>query len=506
MKRTLLLFFLTIILTACTKSAANISATSNMEKNIRAPKTAGQFYPADAKVLQDKIAGYLKNVPASSSLTNIGAIMVPHAGYDFSGRVAAYAYKALRGRKTGTVIIMCNSHAEYFSGVAVDNHDAWQTPLGEIEVDKKLAEKLVSFDKSIQYNAKPFTAQDQTIEVQLPFLQTVLPSGFKILPIYFGNVGSETYKKLASAIAANLGDDDLIIASTDMSHYPKYEDANKIDNETLKIIKSGDVEELNKHIDDVMNSGVANEETAMCGADGVKTVLEIYRLKKCSNIEILKYANSGDVPIGGKDGVVGYGAVAFLKNDNNMNEEKVLNKTQQEKLLEIAKTSIENYVRDGEVADFSITDARLNWHEGAFVTIHKKGELRGCIGQIIPTDEPLWQVVREMAIAAASEDNRFIPISVNELDQLDYEISVLSAPEPIDDWQKIELGKHGVIVRQGRHTGVFLPQVAAETGWTKEEFLSQLCSQKAGLASDCYKSKDIELLIFTAQVFSGKIN
>jgi MEMO1 family protein len=503
MKRTLLLFFLIIILTACTKQGANIS-TSNMAKNIRTPKTAGQFYPADAKILQDKIAGYLKNISASSSLANIAAIMVPHAGYDFSGPVAAYAYKALTGRKTGTVIIMCNSHAEYFSGVAVDNHDAWQTPLGEIAVDKELAEKLTAFDKSIQYNAKPFTAQDQTIEVQLPFLQTVLPSGFKILPIYFGNVDSEAYKKLASAIAANLGDNDLIIASTDMSHYPKYEDANKIDNETLKTIKLGDVEKLNKHISDVMNSGVANEETAMCGADGVKTVLELYRLKKWSNIEILKYANSGDAPIGSKDSVVGYGAVAFLKSDNTsiINEEKVLSKTQQEKLLEIAKTSIENYVRDGEVADFTITDARLNWHEGAFVTIHKKGELRGCIGQIVPTDEPLWEIVRDMAIAAASEDNRFMPVNVNELNQLDYEISVLSAPEPIDNWQKIELGKHGVIVRRGRNTGVFLPQVATETGWSKEEFLRQLCSQKAGLPSDCYKSKDVELLVFTAQVFS----
>lgn len=186
------------------------------------------------------------------------------------------------------------------------------------------------------------------------------------------------------------------------------------------------------------------------------------------------------------------------------NDNKNLNQEQQQKLLNIAKTAVEIYVRDGKEVDFKIEDKRLNWHEGAFVTIHNNGHLRGCIGQIIPSDEPLWQVVRDMAIAAASEDNRFLPVSENELSKLDYEISVLSTPEPIDDWRKIELGKHGVIVKSGWRSGVFLPQVATETGWSKEEFLSQLCAQKAGLPTDCYKDKDIQLLVFTVQVFGGK--
>ncbi|MDD5031837.1 MAG: AmmeMemoRadiSam system protein A [Patescibacteria group bacterium] len=187
-----------------------------------------------------------------------------------------------------------------------------------------------------------------------------------------------------------------------------------------------------------------------------------------------------------------------------MNSES-LNKNQKKELLEIAKKTVESYVREGKIPEFKIKDERLKRKESAFVTLHRDGQLRGCIGQIIPTDKPLWEVVRDMAIAAASEDYRFNSIAESELDKLDYEISVLSVPEEIDNWQNIKLGEHGVIVEKGKRSGVFLPQVATETGWNLEEFLSQLCSQKAGLPSDCYKKTgDVKLKVFTAQVFSEK--
>lgn len=173
--------------------------------------------------------------------------------------------------------------------------------------------------------------------------------------------------------------------------------------------------------------------------------------------------------------------------------------------MKIARTSVENYIRSGNMPKFNVGDERLNRREGAFVTLRKKGKLRGCIGQIIPSEKALWQVVSDMAIAAANEDNRFSQVSAEELEELEYEISALLAPRKINNWQEIELGKHGVIVKKGARSGVFLPQVADETGWSKEEFLSQLCSQKAGLSSDCYKNDgDVELEVFTAQVFSDK--
>lgn len=178
-----------------------------------------------------------------------------------------------------------------------------------------------------------------------------------------------------------------------------------------------------------------------------------------------------------------------------------LNVKEQKILLKIAKETVESFVRDGKIPDFKVTDERLNEKQGAFVTLHNNGRLRGCIGLIVPSVDPLWKVAREMAVAAASEDGRFEPVSVEELKDLEYEISILSVPERIADWSKIELGKHGVIIKKGRSSGVFLPQVAVETGWTLEEFLSQLCSQKVGLESDCYKDKDTEIQVFSAQVF-----
>ena len=169
----------------------------------------------------------------------------------------------------------------------------------------------------------------------------------------------------------------------------------------------------------------------------------------------------------------------------------------------MARNTIETFVKTGKAPDITVKDARLNEIEGAFVTIRKHGALRGCIGNIIG-QEPLVQTVRDMAVAAASQDPRFPPVTVAELKDIDLEISVLSQPRRIKDASEIEMGKHGVIVSQGKRQGVFLPQVADETGWSKEEFLSELCSQKAGLPADAWKSPDTGLYVFTADVFVEK--
>ena len=154
--------------------------------------------------------------------------------------------------------------------------------------------------------------------------------------------------------------------------------------------------------------------------------------------------------------------------------------------------------------DVQADDARLSLEEGAFVTIHKNGNLRGCIGNIIGR-QPLYQTVRDMAISSATKDPRFPSVTVGELEDIHVEVSVLSKPKVITNVDEIQLGVHGVIVSQGPfHTGVFLPQVAEETQWTKEEFLSHLCSQKADLPADAWKDPKTKIEIFTAEVFSEK--
>jgi len=465
-----------------------------MEKNIRPAAVSGQFYPSDPEELQNDIKNYFREARPAVKIKNVRALIAPHAGYIYSGPVAAYDYQELAGRDIKRVILIGNSHRAYFPGWAVDDHATWQTPLGEIKIDAEGAGKIIGADPAnIYFNGEPHRAE-HALEVQLPFLQTVLKNDFKIIPILFGNSGGDGYKILAAALEQNLRDDDLIVASSDMSHYLGYREAAAIDKTTLK---------------EIMAKKMPGGDNVLCGIDAVKTLVQI-SLDLNWQVDLLKYANSGDTA-GDKTAVVGYGSIIFsggIKADPGRKGEKSskkendgLNKSQQATLKKIAKMSVETYVKTRKKPLLSVSDSRLEAVEGAFVTLKNNGQLRGCIGNIIGF-QPLWQTVRDMAIAASTEDNRFIPVQESEFSGLDYEISVLSQPRLIKKWQDIKLGAEGVIVKNEGRTGVFLPQVAGETNWSLEEFLAHLCADKAGLPADSYKSDPgTELYTFTAQVF-----
>ena len=179
----------------------------------------------------------------------------------------------------------------------------------------------------------------------------------------------------------------------------------------------------------------------------------------------------------------------------------MLNIQQRKKLLKIARESLQSYLQTGKKLQVRETDPVLNQKTGAFVTLHKNGELRGCIGSLAGS-QALYLTVLDMAIEAGTDDPRFPALNLSELKDLQIEISVLSALERIDSAEKLELGRHGVLVKSGIRSGVFLPQVAAETGWSKEEFLNYLCAQTAGLPADAWKDINTELYIFGAEVFS----
>ena len=181
----------------------------------------------------------------------------------------------------------------------------------------------------------------------------------------------------------------------------------------------------------------------------------------------------------------------------------MLNDSQRKILLKIARDTIEAYLKTGKVLQVKEDDPVLNKEMGAFVTLHKKGELRGCIGNIIGKG-PLYLTVRDMAIESATGDPRFPKVSPNEMKEIDIEISVLSELEKVKDINEIGMGIHGVLVRRGFNSGVFLPQVATETGWTREEFLTNLCAHKAGLLPDAWRHGDVDIYIFTAEVFGEK--
>jgi len=476
-------------------------------QNTREPAAAGQFYPADPSELSEQILSFLAKAEKLKSQGKIAAIIVPHAGYQFSGQNAAFAFKQLTEEKFDTIIIMANSHHNRFPGVSVFPEGFYKTPLGEVGIDSELAKALIASSDRIFFEPDAHR-YEHAIEVELPFLQKTLKD-FKIVPLLFGNVFEKDYQIVAEAIAkSSKGKKVLVVASSDLSHYPAYEDAQYADRQVIKAILSGEIGNLEKTITELEKKSIPNIVTFACGIDAIKAVMAYAKIVGAGNIKLLKYSNSGDSPVGSKEEVVGYGSIAFFHQDNDKHgnglEEVRIDKSRQAKLLNIARVSVEGFVKKGIKPSFKESDPVLNQRLGAFVTIKKDGRLRGCIGVFSPAPAPLYEIVSEMAIAAAVEDNRFQPVSEEELPYLSYEISVLSPLKKIDNWRQIKVGEHGVEIRRGSRKGVFLPQVAEENNLSLEEFLSELCFYKAGLEPDCYKDKNTEIYIFTAQVFSDK--
>ncbi len=492
---------------------------SNQNSDARKPAVAGTFYPADKATLTQLVDDLLREANPPEIKGTIRAIIVPHAGYTYSGPVAAMAYKILKNRDVRTVVLMSNCHSEGFDGISVYSKGAFETPLGSVPIDTVLAEKLIAANPKIM-NRPSAHLQEHTLEVQLPFIQRVMKD-FKIVPIEFGSDSPELTRILADALRKNIDDKTLIIASTDMSHYPPYEAAKTSDRETINAILSGKAQDLDATLAALESKDVPNAQTFLCGVSAVRTVLLLSETLNPIDIRLLKYSNSGDTS-GDRNRVVGYSAIVFttsLTATQSVPEtpptqsspaqskrisstgEEMLNTAEQEELLSVARVTVENYVLNRKVPAYTPTSAKLQEKLGAFVTLKTNGHLRGCIGQFEPA-EPLYRVVQQVGIAAAMQDPRFHPVSMDELEKIDYEISVLSPLRKVASANEIEMEKHGVQVSRGFNSGVFLPQVATETGWNKETFLSELCSQKAGLPSDCWKDPKVNLYVFTAQVFS----
>jgi AmmeMemoRadiSam system protein B/AmmeMemoRadiSam system protein A len=475
------------------------SAQSWGDNMIKEPNVAGGFYSADPKELSDSIDNFEGSTGAVPTDRKVEIAIAPHAGYPYSGPVAAYTFKAIARNHYKTVVIIGPSHYFPFEGISVWPRGGFKTPLGIVPVDEDFAQALLKENPKFQFLPQVFE-REHSIEVELPFLQKTF-EGVRIVPILMGDPDSQVCHDLAVALDKLIGqrNDVLVLISSDMSHYYTYDVANSMDALTLQAIKEIDPKKFFQ--------GCISRKMEMCGFVPVTTALILAHLRGIQHVEVLKHANSGDTS-GDKSRVVGYSSVIFytdLLGASGSQDEgiKALGLAQKKELLKIARNSIEAFVKTGKAPDITIKDARLEETEGAFVTITKHGALRGCIGNIIG-QEPLYETVRDMAVAAASQDPRFTPLTAAELKDINVEISVLSKPRRVKDASEIQLGKHGVIVSVNGHQGVFLPQVADETGWSKEEFLSQLCSQKAGLPADAWKDPDTALYVFTADVFGEK--
>ena len=307
---------------------------------IREPAVADAFYPGSKQELENLVDKYLSEAKIPEIGKYVRALIVPHAGYQFSGWVAAYGYKALIGQDIDKVILIGNSHKEYFDGVSVYASGYYKTPLGNVEIDKNLAKKIIDSHEKISFRESAHL-QEHSLEVQLPFLQRVL-SDFKIVPIIISNQ-SGANEILINALKDLVDEDTLLIASSDLSHYPEYEDAKYSDNKVVEAILTGKIENLRKAVSELEQEGINNLQTCACGQDAIEVVMGLMEGKE---VKLLKYANSGDVDIGDKDRVVGYTALVFTIDKL----EGELGMTEQRRLLEIARETVETYIKTKKIS------------------------------------------------------------------------------------------------------------------------------------------------------------
>ncbi len=446
-----------------------------LSKVVREPVFSGSWYPADKDSLNSAIDGYLSGISKIDFKGAIRAIIVPHAGYAFSGKIAALSFRQLNNPYS-TVFVLGPSHQCPLTGVALLNVTHFATPLGEIAVSKKQAKMLSGFIKYIPEAHK----KEHSIEMEIPFIQKCIPDA-EIIPMVVGEVDSG---KLKDSISSILDNNDLIVVSADLSHYHPYDEAVMIDSGSIANILRLDY------------NGILESEV-----DASHAVSALLRLAKERGWKpfLVFYANSGDVT-GDKSAVVGYSSIVFLDNG-----EKVLTVEDQKFLLKNSRKAIVSHLKGKDVEVPKNLPLSLAVHKGCFVTLHKNGELRGCIGNIY-SDKMLFEAVLDNSINAAFKDPRFPPVSFDELDDIEIEISVLSFPERLKFSSANELMNKlmpfvdGVVLRNGNRSSTFLPQVWEQLS-SKEEFLSALCF-KGGMHGTCWTSPSTEVYTYQAFVFS----
>jgi len=440
----------------------------------------------------------------------VAALIVPHAGYYFSGNVAASAYALLNPQKPyKRIFLLGPSHHEWLNGASVNGEvDYYATPLGNVPVDREVARKLIESDSVFSYQPKAHD-REHCLEVQLPFLQRRFKDVPPIVPIIISTNDFSKLKRMAEVLKPWLTDENLFVISSDFSHYPSYEDAKTVDAKTGKAIETGDVKQFIAAIEANERSGIRNLATSACGEFPIITLMLM--LDSQYQVKHIMYQNSGDIDNHDHSRVVGYHAFAILRGEEKSftlsdDEKQMLKKIAYESI----KDSLENQgdrgqgdrsmILDRITRPVPLTPVPLTLQQkcGAFVSLHKQGRLRGCIGHF-GEDMPLYEIVAEMARAAAFEDPRFLPVTRDELDDLDIEISVLTPMRRIQSLDEFELHRHGIYIRKGYRSGTFLPQVADEVNWTKEEFVGHCSQDKAGLGWDGWR--DAELYVYEAIVF-----
>lgn len=421
-------------------------------------------------------------------------LVVPHAGYRFSGEIAARGFKQLQGKQYDVAVILAADHQPPVSNpISVWAKGGFETPLGVVPVDESLASALVDSDPRIHSDPNPHLGE-HPIEIELPFLQRICPD-CRIVPILISSDEDEIVDTLATALVHLLKDQRaLIIASSDLSHYPAYDEACTVDRDTLSALETGDPKWIREMIRESKRAGTPNLVTCACSLGPILVTMQASQGLGAETITILGYANSGDVFPASRERVVGYGSVMFWRH-----VPPTITQVEQETLLRLARDAITSYLQTGNTHIFETSDQNLLRRLGVFVTLRTDGHLRGCTGRL-QVNTPLYQTLQEVAISAATNDPRFQPLILEEMGELSIKISILSPLRRITDVGQIEIGRHGLMIVHAGHRGLLLPQVPLEQGWDRKTFLEHVCL-KAGLPLTSWTDREAALYVFTTLEF-----
>jgi AmmeMemoRadiSam system protein B/AmmeMemoRadiSam system protein A len=477
--------------------------TEVKSEEVRRSAWAGQFYPASPTELSRTIAGFYAACEKPEAPADIVAVVAPHAGYEYSGRIAASAYKLLEGHEFEAVVVVSPSHTKYFRGISVYNGGSYETPLGVLPTHAALAKRLSRVAPSTIYLSNMGHTgggrAEHAVEVQLPFLQIVL-GAFKLVSVVMGE--QQDWHVLGDALAALASDRPiLLVASSDLSHYHPAPKALRLDTAVRDGIKALDPAALSHTFE--TGKGEA------CGAGPILACLHAARKMGATRSLITGFGNSGEVS-GDDSGVVGYLSAVLVRDEAgpsakqyilnaDLVKQEGLSAGDRQELLRIARQAVASAVYGGSAPEIDKVDKALRQRRGVFVTLKVGGHLRGCLGSV-EASTPLVELVVRMAVAAATRDPRFEPMTAAELADLSIELSVLGPLERCEDADAIEVGRHGLLVRKGERSGLLLPQVASENGWDRMAFLRHTCL-KAGLPSEAWRDSAANLYIFEAEVF-----
>jgi len=465
----------------------------------RPATVAGAFYPADPVELRKTILEYLDEIKQTKKDYDIHGLVVPHAGYVFSGKTAAMAYKQLLGREYDAVIIIAPSHVSAFAGSSVFKGDGYVTPLGVANVDKELAKSIAEADDDISYSydGHEWTGSrtEHSIEVQVPFLQIVQPN-VPIVPISMGEQDDACANRLFKAIILSAEKQDkkvLVVASTDLSHFHNLDRAEDLDMQVVSAFNRYDYFMMAYHL--------FNGKWEACGGGPMVVAMMAAEFLGANSSIVFDYSTSAkNKKYGDTSRVVGYmaGAMVYDK-EAKLDDLPDLNDYERSKVIEAAKQGVKSAVLGKQIErDKSNLPKSLQGKYSAFVTITKNGKLRACMGHTFPQQQ-LIDEVKGVGKLAATSDYRFGVVRKEELDSVEYEVSIMSRMRRIVDPMEVEPGEDGLYIRNGNKAGLLLPQVAAERNWDKKTFLENICL-KAGLPTSGYKDRNAEIYVFKAVI------